>query len=150
MILEVDMSKEQHKEMERRMVEEAINKGTMSVVDEGLTPDFVYHGPGGREVKGIEAYKQFLSGLRSAYPDIHVKIEDILAENDLVATRTLCTFTAKGKDGKEDKHVAMAGSILDRISNGKIAETWELYDRLDMFQQMGLVPDGTHPQPEQE
>jgi len=44
----------------------------------------------------------------------------------------------------------MAGSILDRISNGKIAETWELYDRLDMFQQMGLVPDGTHPQPEQE
>ena len=47
------MSTEQNKAKEQRMVAEAINKGNLAVLDECLTPDFIYHGPGGREVKGI-------------------------------------------------------------------------------------------------
>jgi predicted ester cyclase len=80
---------------------------------------------------------KFLSDLRTFFPDIHVTIEDILGEGDLVATRTHCTFTSAGPN---PKNVAMVGSILDRFRGGKIAETWELYDRFDLYQQLGITP----------
>jgi predicted ester cyclase len=137
------MAKEENKAKELLMVAEALNKGNMAVVDECLTPDFIYHGPGGAEVKGIKGYKQFLTDLRTASPDIHVEIKNVLAEGDMVATRTLCTFTFTGKKGdtrSTGKKVAMSGTIIDRFKNGKIAETWEHYDRLDMYRQMGLIP----------
>lgn len=138
------MSTEKYKTTEHRLVEEALNKGNMSVLDDVLSPDFVYHGPGGTEVKGIEEYKKFLASLRAIYPDIHVVIEYILAEKNLVATRTICTFTFTGKDGDitpTGKRVSMMGSILDRFEGDKLSETWELYDRLDLYQQLGLIPE---------
>jgi len=137
------MSTEQNKAKERRLVAEALNKGNLAVVDECLAPDFVYHGPGGAEVKGTKGYKQFLAGLRAAYPDIHVTIENILAEGDLVATRTKCTFTFTGEGSgitPTGRKVTLTGSILDRFEGDKLAETWEAYDRFDLYQQLGLIP----------
>ncbi len=137
------MSTEQNKAKERLMVAEALNKGNLTVVDECLAPDFIYHGPGGVEVKGPDGYKQFLAGLRTAYPDIHVKIENILAEADLVATRYTCTFTFTGQTGTiapTGKRVSMTGAILDRFKGDKLIETWEVYDRLDLYQQLGIIP----------
>jgi predicted ester cyclase len=137
------MSKEANKEKERSIVNEVINKGNIGMLDECLIDDFVYHGPGGAEVRGIQGYKQFTAALRNAYPDIHVTIEDILAEGDLVATRTFCTFSFTGKAGPDNPYrqrVSMTGSILDRFKDGKIAETWEQYDRLDLYQQLGIIP----------
>jgi predicted ester cyclase len=125
------------------LVTEALNKGNLAVVDEYLAPDFVYHGPA-LEVKGITEYKKFLAGLRTAYPDIHVDLKDILAEGDLVATRTLCTFTFTSKIGTippTGKKVSMSSTIIDRFKNEKLAETWEHYDRLDLYQQLGIIPD---------
>jgi predicted ester cyclase len=135
------MSMQQNKAIEYRMVAEALNKGNLGVVC--LVSDFVYHGPDGMEIKGTDDYKKFLAGLRTAYPDIHVKIEDILAEGDLVATRTTCTFTFTGPAGAivpTGKRVSMAGTILDRFKGDRLAETWEFYDRLDLYQQLGLIP----------
>lgn len=137
------MSTEENKAKERRMVEEALNKGNLNVVEEVLSPDFVYHGPGGTVVIGREEYKQFLASLRTMYPDIHVVIENILAEKNLVATRTMCTFSFTGKMGDIEptgKKVTMMGSILDRFEGDKLVETWEFYDRLDLYQQLGLIP----------
>jgi predicted ester cyclase len=137
------MSTEQNKAKERYLVTEALNKGNLAIVDESLAVDFVYHGPGGAEVKGPEGYKQFLAGLRTAYPDIHVKIENIVAEADMVATRYTCTFTFTGQTGTitpTGKRVSMMGTILDRFKDNKIIETWEVYDRLDLYQQLGLIP----------
>jgi len=136
------MSTAQNKATEQRIVAEALNQGNLTVLDACLTPDFVYHGPGGREVKGIKEYKQFIAELRTASPDIHVTITNILAEGDLVATNTFCTFTATAKPdtAPSKKKISMSGAILDRFQGSKIAETWEHYDRLEIYQQMGLVP----------
>jgi predicted ester cyclase len=136
------MPAEQNKAIERLMVAEVLNKGNLEYIDKYIAPDFQYHGPSGAEVKGTEGEKQFIVGLRAAYPDIHVTIQDILAEGDMAATRTLCTFTSpvKDRDTAANKKVAMAGSIIERFKDGKIAETWELYDRLDLLQQLGLIP----------
>ncbi|MHB8104075.1 MAG: ester cyclase [Dehalococcoidales bacterium] len=142
------MSTEQNKAQERRVVAEAINKGNLKVLDECLTPDCLYHGPGQREVRGIAGFKQFIAELRTAYPDIQVKIEDIVAEGNLVATRTFSTFTFTGRAGAvtpTGKKVSMTGAILDRFKGNKIAETWEHYDRLELYQQLGLSPSQPPP-----
>jgi predicted SnoaL-like aldol condensation-catalyzing enzyme len=128
------MSNEANKAVERRMVEEALNRGNMGVVEACLSADFVYHGPGGAEIKGTEGYKKFLTELRTWYPDINVTIETIIAEGDMVATRNFSTFSFKGK------LIKLAGSIMDRFEDGKIAETWEHYDRLDLYRQIGIEP----------
>lgn len=133
------MSIEANKAVERRMVEEALNKGDMDTAEQCLHPDFAYHGPGGAEIRGIEGYKKFLTELRRYYPDIRVTIEDILGEGDLVATRTTSAFTFK------DKQIVLAGSILDRFRDGKIVETWEQYDRADLYRQMGIAPPPPSP-----
>jgi steroid delta-isomerase-like uncharacterized protein len=136
------MSTERNKAKELLIVVEALNKGNMAVVDETLAPDFVYHGPA-VEVKGIPNYKKFLTDLRTACPDIHVDVKDIIAEGDMVATRTFCTFTYTGQIDAvppTGKKVSMTSTIIDHFKEGKIAETWEHYDRLDMYQQMGLIP----------
>jgi predicted ester cyclase len=137
------MSTEQNKATEQLMVAEVLNKGNLEYIDKCIAPDFQYHGPSGASVKGIEGEKQFIAGLRAAYPDIHVTIQDILAEGDMVATRTLCTFTSPVKANDTttaNKKVVMAGSIIERFRDGKIVETWELYDRLDLLQQLGIIP----------
>lgn len=128
------MAEAENKAVEQRMVAEALNRGNLKTVEECLNPDFVYHGPGGAEVKGIEGYQRFLSSLRAYYPDMRVTIEDIIAEGSLVATRTRCVFTSKGRA------ITLPGSILDRFKDGKISETWEQYDRLDLYQQLGIIP----------
>jgi predicted ester cyclase len=111
-----------------------LNRGDMKTVQECLDADFVYHGPGGAEIKGIEGYQRFLANLRSYYPDMRVTIENIIGEGDMVATRTSSVFTFKGKA------ITMSGSILDRFKGGKIAETWEQFDRLDLYRQLGILP----------
>lgn len=135
------MSKEENKAKELLMVAEALNKGNLAVVDEYLAPDFVYHGPMG-DVKGVISYKKFLASLRTAYPDIHVDVKDIVAEGDLVATRTLSTFSFTGQIDAippTGKQVSMSSTIIDRFENGKLAETWEHYDRLGLNQQLGIM-----------
>jgi len=103
------------------MVEEALNRGNLSVVDELLTQDFVYHGPNGEEARCSAGYKQFLNRLRTYYPDILITIENILAEGDLVATRAISVFTSKssGPDPIVRK-ITLASSILDRFEGDKI------------------------------
>lgn len=128
------MTVESNKAMERRMVEEALNCGNMKTVEECLNPDFVYHGPGGAEIKSIQGYQNFLAGLRTYYPDMRVTIENIIGEGDFVSTRTSSIFTYKGKA------VSMTGSIMDRFKDGKISETWEEFDRLELYRSLGIIP----------
>lgn len=135
------MTTEQNKKKEKLMVEEVLNKGRISVMDEILTKDFVYHGLDFKEIRGIEAYKQFITDLRTAYPDFQVKTEDIIAEKDIVATRYTAKFTFTGKvKGIEPtgRSVEMKGVIFERFEDGKIAETWEYYDQKDVQKQLGI------------
>ncbi len=135
------MKKDTNKAKELLIVAEALNKGNLAVVDEYLSLDFIYHGPHG-DVAGRDGYKKFLAMLRMAYPDIHVDVKDIVAEGDMVATRTISTFTFSGQVDAvppTGKKVTMSSTIIDRFKGGKLAETWEHYDRLGLNQQLGLL-----------
>src|SRR6267142_6215339 len=79
---------------------------------------------------------------RSAVPDLHCTIEDLLVSRDKITARLLFTGTHKGEfmghpaTGKPVKFFAI--DIL-RIRGGKIVEDWHLEDNLTLLQQLGVV-----------
>ena len=71
------MSAEENKALPRRMIEEVFNAGNLEVVDEIVSQDHVHHDPAmPEEGHGREHAKEFASMYRSAFPDLHVEIDD--------------------------------------------------------------------------
>ena len=74
---------EENKTLSRRVLEEVFSAGNLDVVDEIVSEDHVHHDPAmPEEGHGRERLKEFASMYRSAFPDIHIEVEDQIAEGD--------------------------------------------------------------------
>jgi steroid delta-isomerase-like uncharacterized protein len=135
---------EENRAVVRRFLEEIFNEGNLDAADELFAPDYVLHDPAvPEEVRGPEGIKRYVSMYRSAYPDTHITIEDQIAEGDKVVTRWTGQGTHEGElmgIPPSGNRVTVTGIHLDRISGGKIEETWVSYDALGMMQQLSVVP----------
>jgi steroid delta-isomerase-like uncharacterized protein len=137
------MSAEENKAIVHRLAEEVWNKGNIDAVYEIFATDFVGHIPGMPGIAGSEGVKQFIMGLRTAFPDINWAVEDDIAEGDKIATRYTVSGTHQGDlmgiapTGKKVMYTAIS---INRFASGKIVEFWGLADMLGMMQQLGVVP----------
>ncbi len=139
------MSSEENKAVVRRVIEEMFNEGNLDAADELIAPDYVQHDPAmPEEARGPEGFKEFAAAFRAAFPDLHMEIEEQIAEGDLVATRWTCTGTHDGDlmgIAPTGKRVRQPGMDISRVSDGgKVVETWEGYNSMVMMQQLGVVP----------
>lgn len=125
-----------------RWFEEVWNKGREEAIDEMSCQDVPGYGlkaPDGNEVRGMDAFKAYYRQMRAALSDIHVVVEAVITEGDLTVAR--CVVTAKhtgeglGKPPKGNP-VNFTGMTMARIKDGKIAEAWNNFDFMTMFQQM--------------
>jgi steroid delta-isomerase-like uncharacterized protein len=138
------MSAESNKALSRRLLEEAFNAGNIDVVDELVTTDVVNHDAALPEAMiGPDAAKASIRGYRTAFPDLRITIEEQIADDQAVATR----WSAKGTQEGElmgmpasGKQATVTGITIDRIVDGRIAESWTNWDTLGMLQQLGVVP----------
>jgi steroid delta-isomerase-like uncharacterized protein len=139
----IRMSAEQNKALARRVLEEMFNKGNLDVADELLAPDYVDHDPAMPEdIHGPEGFKQYVGAYRSAFSDLHVQIEDQIAEGDKVVTRWTGIGTHDGEMAgiaPTGKRVTLPGMEIVRISGGKLVEGWEGYDSMNMMRQLGAI-----------
>ena len=136
---------EENKALVQRFVEEAFNKGNLDIADEVYSSRFFSHDPSTPEGErgGPEDVKQFVNMYRSAFPDGHTTIEDLIAEEDEVAYRWTYRGTHQGElmgTAPTGKEVIITGITIERISGGKIEEEWNNFDQLGMLQQLGVVP----------
>lgn len=137
------MSVEENKALVRRLVEEVWNKGNMAVADELLATDYVFHHPTGQDLHGSEKYKQLVGVVRSAFPDLHFTIDDVVAEGDKVVYRWSLSATHKGEFRgiqPTGKKVTIWAICIERIADGKFVEAWERYDTLGLMRQLGVIP----------
>jgi steroid delta-isomerase-like uncharacterized protein len=129
----------------RQHVEELFNKGNLAVADEIISPEYVYHGPTG-EIKGPEGIKQLVSAWRTAFPDGHYTIDDMVAEGDTVAVRYTMTGTLKGEFmgiAPTGKKANLTSAIFYRFKGGKEVEAISFSDSLTMYRQLGIpIPPG--------
>jgi steroid delta-isomerase-like uncharacterized protein len=137
------MSTEDNKAIVRRVYEEIINKGNLNVADEMFTSDYVYRSPGSPEFRGPDGFKQLVTMYRSAFPDLHLNLDELVAEGDTVVSRWTGGGTHRGElmgIPPTGKQVTVMGVVISRFSGGKAVEDWELLDTFGMLQQLGAIP----------
>jgi steroid delta-isomerase-like uncharacterized protein len=120
-------------ELARHWFEEVWNKKNRAVIREMLTSDSVHHGLAapGEPVVGVEEFEQFFDSFASAFPDLNVEIQDLIADGNKVALRYLVTATQKGDlpgQAASGKKVRFTGAGMCRFDNGKFAEVWNQVD----------------------
>src|SRR6266567_3118880 len=89
----------------RRAIEEGWNQGNVAVFDELCAPNWVYHEPGSPDVRTLADYKRFATETRRDFPDLHLTIEDLVAEGDKVVMRgTFGGANAYPRNWQADHH----------------------------------------------
>lgn len=139
------MSTEANKAISRRILLEVFGQGKMAVADELIAPNSVSSGPGTPPglPSGPEGTKQFISVYRKAFPDVQFTIDEQIAEGDKVVTRWTAHGTHKGELAgipPTGKSATVTGIEVSRIVNGKIVESWGIFDQFGMMQQLGVIP----------
>jgi steroid delta-isomerase-like uncharacterized protein len=139
------MLSETNKTVSRRFFDEVFGKGKLAVADELIAKDHVNSGPG--TIPGLptgpEGTKQFVTVYRNAFPDVHFTIDEQIAEGDKVVTRWTGHGTHQGElvgIPATGKSSTVTGITVDRFVNGKIAESWGIFDQFGMMQQLGVIP----------
>ena len=139
------MSTETNKAISRRFLEEIFSQGKLAVADEIVAPSHVDRGPSALPglPPGPEGSKLLVTVYRNAFPDLQFTIDEQIAEGDKVVTRWTGHGTHKGELAgipPTGKASTVTGMTVDRIVNGKIVESWGIFDQFGMLQQLGVIP----------
>src|SRR5690242_2317673 len=116
------MATQDNKDLSRRFLEELWNQKNESIIDELLADIYVDHTP--PTLQGKEPLQELFEVLQQGLSDIHVTIDDQIAEDDKVMTRVIWAFTLKSDDPSPASQVNAMGVGVDRIDDGKIVESW--------------------------
>jgi predicted ester cyclase len=117
-----------------------INAGNLGSFDELVAEDYVDFNPLPGQQMGRDGFRNAYIGIRAAFPDGRLEMEDVLAEGDLVVIRGMNSGTHKGTMfGMEatGKHARWSGTRLFRLRDGKLIEGWINLDLLGMMTQLG-------------
>jgi len=130
----------------RRWYEDALNNADLSVLDEILSPDVVYHS-GGLPPKGIGEIKDVvLAPVLVGFPDVEYTIDQVISDEDNVVLIWHATGTQTGEfqgfpaSGKEAK---WTGINAFRFECGKVVELWAEFNALGRLQQIGAIATPT-------
>lgn len=147
------MDTERNVAIVRDVMERGFGQGDLSVIDAYHSTDGVDHQePLGTDFVGH--LKDTIVSLRTAFPDLHFEIHDILAEGELVAFRSTMTGTHQGNlqmgpgpsipaTGRE---VSVPHMHFVRIVNGKTKDLWHQWNMPMMFKQLGIVVENREKQ----
>ena len=128
----------ENKEKARRLYEEALGRGDLSVVDKLVTEDFRDLGRGTRGKLGME---RFVADLRTTYPDLEVSVESQEAEGELVRTRLLISGTDRGSGvlwyPPTGRRVSFKAEFVDRFRGGELVEHAGKADTRELLRQLG-------------
>jgi steroid delta-isomerase-like uncharacterized protein len=109
-----------------RILEEIWNKGNLDEIDEYLATDLVeQRAPSAQEISS-EAIKKDVAAFRSAFPDIHVAIEDVITEGDQAAFLATWRGTHQGEFrgiSPTGESIVITGIGILRLADGKIVES---------------------------
>lgn len=116
--------------------QEVWNEGLEDSINKLMTHDSNAHGIIAEgQPRGAEGFKIFYRDFRKQFRNIHIDFRDVVSEDNMESALT----TVSATHGETGKRVSFSGLCMVRIEGGKIAEAWNHYDFLNMYQQLGLV-----------
>ena len=133
---------EKNKALVRRLFEEGWGQGNFAVVDEVVAEDLVAQiDPAGRD-----RLEPSIQELHTDFPDLRLTIEDMVAEEDRVASRL--TYAGTQDDPLDSwsapdtgRRAAREVWVFHRVACGRIAESRVLPDNLTLLRQLGIITD---------
>lgn len=138
------MSVEENKATIRRYIEVGWSKGDMEAVEEAIDPGYRRHQP--NMVMAVESEKdleQLIGMYRAGLPDLDIRIQHLVAEDDWVVTRVICRGTHTGELAgipPTGKALEFTASDIFQMAGGKVIESWHNVDDLGLLQQIGVIP----------
>ena len=119
------MSIDDNKNLIRRFIEDVISTGNVDELDEIISPNYVEVHRGTQHSIGIEGAKEHILGARQTYPDLHLTIEQQIAEGEWVTTCITAGGTHEGSwlgIKPTGKAVDYTGVNINRVVNDRIVE----------------------------
>jgi predicted SnoaL-like aldol condensation-catalyzing enzyme len=116
------MTHEEAKEFVRNHFEEFVNRKNLKIGEVNFAPEFVDHGadvPPGLP-PGPAGAIAYVGGAYKKFPDIHVEILDLIAEDDRVVVRNRWT----GTEAVSGKKYEFAGIVIWRVAHRQLVERW--------------------------
>jgi steroid delta-isomerase-like uncharacterized protein len=129
---------EANKALVRRHFQQLINEKNFAVLSD-IAADFVDHDAPPGMTPNVQGIKEFFGRVHAACPDLHVVIDDLVAEGDLVVARnrwcgthsgTMFGFAATGKTFE------LKGVVIWRVADGKLCERWAVMDLFGFTRQL--------------
>ncbi|MET8159494.1 ester cyclase [Sphaerisporangium sp. NPDC005289] len=125
---------------------EAVNSGDAELVfktiDEVVDPDVVVRTPLPIDATGAQALKEVFGRLLRAFPDLHIAVEDVIAEGDKIVYRNTVTGTHQGEYmglAPTGRSISYNEIFIFRFADGRITETWGVVDVLSQMRQLGII-----------
>jgi steroid delta-isomerase-like uncharacterized protein len=133
---------ERNRAIARAIFEVGLNQGDVDAIAALTAEDFVDHDIHVETgLSGRADLRQALIDIRTGFPDIHVTVEQTLAEGDWVATRNTWRGTHLGVFNgipPTGKRIEITGIVLWRFNDGLIAERRATIDTHALLAQLGV------------
>jgi predicted ester cyclase len=127
----MSQAEQANKAVVSRLVAEVLNGGRLEAIDELFAPELA------AEARG------WITPFRASFPDVDMKVVDLIAEGDKVVGRFTCSATHLGDwlghapTGRRFERVDEVA--IFRLDDGRIVDSWSLEDSLSRLRQLGLV-----------
>ena len=136
------MSIEDNKLLIREYIEKVVNTGNVNDIEKYISPDYYEGNKPEGQIVGIEGAKQHILGVRQTYPDLHLTIEQQIAEGDWVVTRITARGTHQGNwmgIKPTGKKVEITGVNIEKVINGRIVEHGGAANTLESLLKIGAI-----------
>jgi steroid delta-isomerase-like uncharacterized protein len=132
-----------NKEVIHAFIEDVLNQGRFDRMNDLVLENFIELDPLPGQQQGREGLKAVLMQFRSAFPDIHWRVDEMISEGEKVVTRF--TWNGTHRDTflgipATGRHVEVKGVVIDRLEASKMADSRILMDTLGLLQQLGALP----------
>jgi steroid delta-isomerase-like uncharacterized protein len=134
------MSKEQNIAATKRFGD-LVNTGKLDGFAEVVAPDSVDHDPAPGQVSGPLGFTAFFTTMRTAFPDLNIAVEHMLADEDNVSFAYTITGTHQGVFmgvPPTGKSIKVRGMQIGRFVDGMMVERWGSSDELGLLSQLGI------------
>ena len=118
---------------------DAYNRADWPQLSKYVGTAYVHHS--GDQIRDLDGFISGSKWFHSAFPDVHVEVQDMITEGDRVAVR----FTLSGTHNTAvfgevptGRTVTLDGTTIFRFDDGVIAEDWEMMDEGQLRRQLGL------------
>ena len=127
----------------RRFYDELWNRWDLAVAEEIVAPDVRFRGSLGTTLVGIDAFRDYVEQVRTAFPDWHNEIDELISADDAVVARLTFTGTHRGDllgIAPTGRRVGYAGVAIFHLDGGRIARAWVVGDTQELWRALGATP----------